>query len=93
MERILKLGEIEPSNFDTIIEKYIEEYMGEEFTEFIHVEKGSFEEKLFQAATKLATRIELSEIRTRIPEEAYIVTARDIEKTLQQYNDIPGFSA
>lgn len=80
--RILKLGGIAPSEFDSIIEACIEERMGKEFTKFIRVEKGSFEARLFQAATKLATRMELSEIHVQIPEHAYIDVAGNVEETL-----------
>lgn len=92
VSRILKLGSIAPSKFDAIIEECIEERMGKEFTKFIQVDKDSFEARLFQAATKLATRMELREIKTQIPEHAYINVAENVEKTLQGYNDMPGFS-
>lgn len=92
VNRILKLGGIDSSEFDAIIEECIEEYMGKEFTEFIHVEKDCFEARLFQAATKLATRMELDEIRTLIPKGYYSKTKKKIKKALKSLGDTPEFA-
>lgn len=92
VKEILKLGEIDPSKFDKIIEECIEEYTGKEFTEFIQVPKDCFEARLFQAATKLATQIELKEIRTFIPKGYYFETKKKIKKVLKSFGNTTGFS-
>lgn len=90
--RILQLGNISKERFDEVIEQCIEKEMGEDFARFIETEKGSLEAKIFQAAIKLATKMELYEIRRNLPEEDFISTIRNIEDGLNEYNDLPGFS-
>lgn len=92
IDRILKLGNIDRERFDAVIEECIEKEMGKDFAKFIKVKKDSLEMRIFQAAMKLATKMELYELRRQIPEEEYLETIRKIETGLNEYNDLPGFS-
>lgn len=90
--RILKLGNIDYKRFDAVIEECIDKEMGKDFAKFIETKKDSLEIRIFQAAVKLATKIELCELHRQIPEEEYLETIRKIETGLNEYNDLPGFS-
>lgn len=92
IDRILKLGNIDRERFDEVIEEYIEKEMGKNFAMFINIDSNCREARIFQATTKLATKMELFEIRIQIPEVSYIETISKIEETLNGYNDLPGFS-
>lgn len=92
IDRILKLGNIDRKRFDEIIEDIIKRDMGIEFAKFITPEEESIEGKIFQASVKLATKMELFEIRNQIPEIDYIETISQIENVLNGYSDIPGFT-
>ncbi|MCI8621031.1 MAG: HD domain-containing protein [Clostridia bacterium] len=92
LERILRLGNISRADFDNVIETCIEQEMGKSFADFIDVKRECFETRIFQAAVKLATKMELFEIRRQIPETDYISKVRDIDPILLGFSDIPGFA-
>lgn len=92
IERILELGNIDRERFDNAIEDCIEKEMGKDFAQFIKTDRNCLEARIFQAAVKLGTRMELFEIRAQITEEDYIPAIRELENRLNEYNYLPGFA-
>ena len=92
IERILKLGSIKKRKFNRTIEQYIEAQSGREFADFITIDKDCLEIRIFQATTKICTKLELVEIRSKIFEEDYVEAMKELDNILIKYNDLPGFS-
>ena len=92
IDRILKLGSIDKKIFNKTIKNCIEKQMGKKFSAFINIDNECLESKIFQAATKLGTKLELFELKAQIPEEDYIETLKKLDSILLQYNDLSGTS-
>ncbi len=92
VERVLKDGNIQRKRFDAIIEEEIKSLMGEEFARFIHIGKDWEETKIFQGATKLATKMEIEQIRGFIHQSDFSSVQSDIGEMLNEYNSLPGFT-
>lgn len=92
MLEFLNAGGIELSEFEALTKQRIESEMGREFSGFIEIDETSFETRLFQGATKIATRIELRELRTLIPEDDYFENRAEMREVLNGFSDIPEFA-
>lgn len=89
---ILELGCITPEKFrNTILDKFSGN-LTTEFLSFIQVDSNCLESRIYQAATKLATLIELEELRGSIAaEKDYLHKKEEIEKDLIKFSDLPGY--
>ena len=90
------LHEIEGSEnsqelFNDVTERVIEHEMGEEFCNWVKQGCDTFEERIYKAATKIATFIELLEIKNKVHD--FKKTYNEIVSGAAKYNDIPGFRA
>ncbi len=92
IDRILELGGIERKDFDDAIEVCVEQEMGQSFAKFIDISRTCIESRIFQAATKLATKMELFELRGQMQEADYIGTIRELEGILVGFSNLPGFT-
>lgn len=92
VENILKDGNIKHERFDEIIEKEIIQLMGEDFARFIQIGRDWEETKIFQGATKIATKMEIEQIRGSIYKREFLRVQSEIGDTLNRYNNFPGFA-
>lgn len=92
VENILKDGNIKHERFDEIIEKEIIQLMGEDFARFIQIGRDWEETKIFQGATKIATKMEIEQIRGSIYKRDFLRVQSEIGDTLNRYNNFPGFA-
>lgn len=92
VETILRNGNISRERFDYIIYKEMCKKMKNDFTQFISIDSDWAEVRIFQAATKLATKMELMEIRGFIQESDFISAVSNVEGILNEFNDLPGFA-
>lgn len=92
VDKILTLGNIERKRFDELIDQDIEKQMGDTFAKFIKVKSDSTEIRMFQGATKIATKMELFEIKNLISEDKFMKALQELNEGLNSYHDIPGFS-
>ncbi len=94
MDEIRSLGRIPKEAFDEFIrEQIIVKETSEEFARHLEVPVGCIEGRIFRAATKLATRMELLEANemTCIPDAECSKNLREIEESLEEFLDLPGF--
>lgn len=75
--------------FETATKQIIAEETSNEFAEFISEGQGSYEQRLYRAASKVATLIEIMENKISINGE-YTKNFQDIMFEMAKYYDIPG---
>lgn len=87
LNEICELSGISKKEFERVTVDIIAEKTDEDFAEFITHGIGEYELRIFKAATKIATYIELSEQKTGLTE---LSKFQEIERSLDKYMDIPG---
>lgn len=90
LDDIRKIGEINKDAFNEATKKIILEKTGEEFGNFICEGLGTYEMRIYRAATKVATYIELTENEAQINTQEYLIKVQQVLKTLEEFSDIPG---
>ncbi len=91
IDEILQIGDIDKNEFDKATAELIKAETAENFTEFICEGINTYEMRIYQAATKIATLIELVENRFRMNDSGnYDAKMREITKYLDNFSDIPG---
>lgn len=84
IEEICKLSGISKKAFDVEATKIIAEITDDEFAEFLSKGIGEYEVRIYKAATKIATYIELLEQQV-----TDFSKLQEIERDLEMYMDIP----
>lgn len=88
---IFQTGEISPSEFEKATKRKIAEVVDPEFSEFLSDSLGTTEAKIFKAATTIATRIELLQMKPRCEDDKFEQKREDVDDDMSKYMDIPGF--
>lgn len=88
---IFKLGNISPSEFEKATKRKIAEVVDPAFSNFVTNSLGTKEERIFRAATTIATFIELRQLQKRCEDDKYFEKLEDVRIEMEQYKDIPGF--
>lgn len=92
LREICDLGEIDfEGQFNKATLKTISEKTSEEFANWLKNSQGTYEEIIYKAATKVATLLELKEIRAEINGD-YSLKYREIIESMKKYESIPGFN-
>ena len=85
------MGEINfNESFKTATLDMIREVAGKDFTEFLKQGCDTLEERIYKAATKIATLLELKEIKNNVNGD-YDSKYEEIISSMARYEDIPGF--
>lgn len=92
LDRIFHLGNVSKEDFNGAICFQMEKDLDESFLKFLEVEQDCLEIQIYQAATKIATLIELEEIRNGISENDYQRKKAQIEKSIKEFSYLPGFA-
>lgn len=90
INEICKIGNIKKSTFDIVTREIITENADEAFAEFLCEGIGTTEFQIYRAATKIATYIELTENFTKINPHEYQIKTQEINKSLKEFQNIPG---
>lgn len=91
LKEICALGEIDFNvQFNHATLRVISKKTNEEFAEWINTAQGTYEETIYRAATKIATLLELTEIRAKINGD-YNLKYREIIESMKKYESVPGF--
>lgn len=89
IDEICRLSGISKKAFDLEATKIIAEKTDEEFADFLAKGIGEYEVRIYKAATKIATYIELLEQQKPVTDFSKF---QEIERALDLYMDIPGVS-
>lgn len=91
LEIIFKLGNVSKSNFTEMIWSEIEKKCSPEFYQHLQVDSNCLEARIYRAATKVSTMLELKEIRGLIAEKDYLLKEKQLQEVLKEFYDLPCF--
>ena len=92
LKEICNMGGIQfDKAFGDVTAKTIEDLTDTEFANWVKEGCGTVEEKIYQAATKVATFLELKEIQKHMNGD-YSIKYEEIVRSMAKYEDIPGFN-
>lgn len=89
LEIIFKLGNVSKSSFTDMIWSEVEHKTSKSFFQHIHVDSNCLEARIYRAATKVSTLLELKEIRPLIAEKDYLLKKGQLEDVLKEFSDLP----
>lgn len=87
---VCKIGNIPLDSFEVATKEIIAELTNEDFANFICECLGTYEMRLYKAATAIASLAELKSISRVIDPEDYYDKSKEIQNRLNKYLDIPG---
>lgn len=90
VEEIFKMGQLDENSLNKTTKEIIEEQTNADFADEICGTMGSREERIFKAATKIATYIELLENKVQFNGN-YGIKANELIQSLRDFEDIEGF--
>lgn len=92
LDIIFCLGKVKKTDFTNYIEKVLAEKTSPAFAEFLKVDPESLEARIYKASTKVATLLELHELRRLISEKDFLYHEAQVKDLLAQYSDLPGYN-
>lgn len=92
LEEIFRLGNVSKEAFYQKINMEISNVLSEEFFTHLQYDPNCLEAKIYKAATKIATLIELGEIRHSISEMDYQIKSQQIKNSMKEFSNLPGYS-
>lgn len=91
LDIIFELGNISKDNFNEMIAEQFDRSTSKAFANLIKTDYNSLEARIYRGATKIATLLELSEIKSGISLTSYTVKSEQLKENIAEYSDIPGF--
>jgi len=91
-EEIFILDNTSKESFAEMILQEIKNSTSEEFYKFLQVDPDSIELRIYKAATKIGTLLELEDIKNGINASNYSSKEIQLLDNLEEYADLPGFS-
>lgn len=91
LHEICRMGNIPEGAFIQATKEIIEEKTSKEFSEWLVQGCGTIEEKIYRAATKIATYVELRDIRQKINGD-YDDKYDEFVRTSAKYEDVAGYA-
>lgn len=85
-----KLGVDAKQLLDDLTAENISDKVGKEFLDFLKEGVGTPEERIYLAASKIATLIEIDEIKPLINEETYMKQKNELKKEVHEFLDVTG---
>ena len=91
LDEISGIGSIDKKSFEAATREIINERTNHDFMQFISQDYGTFEYRIFRAATKIATLLELKEQKTLLRNGKEITgPIAEVTKGLEEFKDMPG---
>ena len=91
LRRIFEIGQVSRNDFDQMIHYEFSKRSSNEFLEHIKYLKNSIEASIYKASTKLATILELEEIKTSISSKDYNQKKKQLYSELKEFSNLSGF--
>ncbi len=92
LEIIFHLGNVSKKDFNEVIWQQVSKVTTPAFLDFLAVDHDCLEARIYKAATKIATLIELNEIKSGISQKDFILKTAQIQDALIEFCDLPGFA-
>lgn len=90
LNEIREIGNFPKDAFNNATNSIIAEQADSEFAEFLSEGLGTYEMRIYRAATKISTNIELAEIANKMDFHDYRQKSIEISDSLKEFNDLPG---
>lgn len=91
LDIIFSLGNISKTSFNEMIWESISKSTSEPFYHHLQIEPDCLEARIYRAATKVSTLLELKEIRGLIAEKDYLLKESQQNAVIQEFADLPCF--
>ncbi len=91
LDTIFHLGNVKKSSFTEMIWDSVSKCTSPEFYNHLQVVPNSLESQIYRAATKVATMLELKELRNLIDEKDYLAKLAIQEEAISQLSSLPCF--
>lgn len=92
LEIIFHLGNVSKKDFNEVIWQQVSKVTTPAFLGFLSVDHDCLEARIYRAATKIATLIELNEIKAGISQKDFNLKKAQIQDALVEFSDLPGFA-
>lgn len=92
LEEIFKLGNVSKETFYQKVNMEISKVVSEDFFNHLQYCTNCLEARIYRAATKIATIIELDEIGNGISEMDYKTKSQQIKNSMEEFSNLPGYS-
>lgn len=89
LETIFHLGNVSKSSFNEMIWAAVERSTSKNFFKHLQVEPNCLEARIYRAATKVSTLLELKEIRGLIDEKDYLLKESQLMAVIDGFSDLP----
>ena len=91
LERIFELGNVSKNDFSEKILEQIRALISEDFNDLLAFNPECIEARIYKAATKLGTIIELQEIQNGISKKEYTKKLKQLQHDFKSFSDLPGY--
>ena len=91
LDIIFHLGNVSKESFDEMIQQRIQKELSQSFYDWLQVDSDLLELRIYRAATKVATLLELEEIKNGISLKDYDLKREQLQTSIESFSDLPGF--
>lgn len=91
LDIIFHLGNVSKASFNEMIWGEVSKKTSKAFFEQLEVDSGCLEARIYRAATKVSTLLELKEIRGLIAEKDYLLKEEQLLVAVDKFSDLPCF--
>lgn len=91
LDIIFHLGNVSKASFNEMIWAAVEKSTSKNFFQHLQVAPDCLETRIYRAATKVSTLLELKEIRGLIAEVDYLVKEEQLMSVINKFSDLPCF--
>lgn len=90
IDQLCEKSDVDKKHFKEATNEIIGEQTNKKFVAFLNEATDSYESRIYKAATKIATLVELEANKFRMDQTAYCSTLRELLIAIDSYKDIPG---
>ena len=91
LDAIFELGNVSRDSFQQMIDAEIAKITSEGFRHLLAVDPSCLEASIFKAATKVATLLELEDIKNGISKRDYNLKKKQLEDNISGFSYLPGY--
>lgn len=91
LDIIFHLGNVSKASFNEMIWDSVAKSTSKTFFDHLQVDSNCLEARIYRAATKVSTLLELKEIRGLIAEKDYLLKEKQLLAVLSEFSDLPCF--
>ncbi|MBO5413062.1 MAG: HD domain-containing protein [Clostridia bacterium] len=89
LDIIFQLGNVSKASFQEMIWDAVEKSTSKNFFQHLQVNPDCLEARIYRAATKVSTLLELREIRGLIAEKDYLAKEGQLQSVISEFSDLP----